>query len=72
MHQHAKTCKKKGHKICRFNFPLPPMQRSVILKLQDYNGQGNGHIELLEKKLQNINNQLDSMKYGVEISFDDF
>ena len=30
-HRHAKTCKKGGHKICRFNFPLPPVPRSMIL-----------------------------------------
>ena len=30
-HKHAKTCKKKGHKNCRFNFPLPPMGRTMIL-----------------------------------------
>jgi len=31
-HRHAKTCKKGGHKICRFNFPIPPVPRSVILE----------------------------------------
>ena len=31
-HRHAKTCKKGGHKICRFNFPLPPVPRSEILE----------------------------------------
>ena len=31
MHRRAKTCKKAGHKICRFNFPLPPMLRTMIL-----------------------------------------
>ena len=32
-HRHAKTCKKGGHKIiCRFNFPLPPMPKSMILE----------------------------------------
>ena len=25
-HRHAKTCKKAGHKVCRFNFPLPPLR----------------------------------------------
>ena len=30
MHRHAKTCKKKGNKICRFNFPLPPMAKSAF------------------------------------------
>ena len=28
MHRHAKTCKKAGNKICRFNFPIPPMPQS--------------------------------------------
>ena len=32
VNRHAKTCKKDGHKICRFNFPLPPVPRSMILK----------------------------------------
>ena len=31
LHRHAKTCKKAGHKICRFNLPLPPMPRTMIL-----------------------------------------
>ncbi len=31
-HRHSKTCKKKGHKACRFNFPLPPMPRTMILE----------------------------------------
>ena len=26
VHRHAKTCKKLGHNVCRFNFPLPPMK----------------------------------------------
>lgn len=31
MHRHAKTCKKTGHKVCRFNFPVPPMSKAMIL-----------------------------------------
>ena len=31
-HRHAKTCKKGALKICRFNFPLPPVLRSMILE----------------------------------------
>ena len=30
-HRHTKTCNKEGHKISRFNFPLPPMPRTLIL-----------------------------------------
>ena len=31
-HRHAKTCNKGGHKFCRFDFPLPPVPRSMILE----------------------------------------
>ena len=31
-HKHSKTCKKRGHPICRFNFPLPPMPKTMILE----------------------------------------
>ena len=30
-HRHARTCRKKGRAICRFNFPLPPMPSTRIL-----------------------------------------
>ena len=37
LHRHAKTCKKMGNKVCRFNFPLPPMQQTIILTpLEEY------------------------------------
>ncbi|CAC5400691.1 unnamed protein product [Mytilus coruscus] len=32
VHKHSKTCRKKGHPICRFGFPLPPMKATVILE----------------------------------------
>ena len=31
-HKHSKMCKKRGHAVCRFNFPLPPMPRTMILE----------------------------------------
>lgn len=31
-HRHARTCRKKGKAICRFNFPIPPMPSTVILE----------------------------------------
>lgn len=30
-HRHARTCKKRGKNVCRFNFPLPPMPETKIL-----------------------------------------
>ena len=31
MHRHTKTCMKASHKVCRFNFPLPPLPKTMIL-----------------------------------------
>ena len=31
MHRHTRTCPKKN-KVCRFNFPKPPMDKTTILK----------------------------------------
>lgn len=31
-HRHARTCRKKGKAICRFNFPIPLMSSTVILE----------------------------------------
>ena len=32
IHKHSKTCRKKGHPICRFGFPLPPLPKTMILE----------------------------------------
>ncbi len=31
-HQHIQTCKKQNHFVCRFHHPLPPMNKTTILK----------------------------------------
>ena len=31
-HRHAVTCRKKGKSVCRFGFPLPPMDKTCILE----------------------------------------
>lgn len=31
-HRHARTCRKRGQYICRFNFPLPPMSSTQLLE----------------------------------------
>ena len=31
-HRHARTCRKKGKAVCRFNFPLPPMPHTMVLE----------------------------------------
>ena len=32
LHRHAKTCRVKGKNICAFNFSLPPMRKTIILR----------------------------------------
>lgn len=70
MYRHAKTCKKMGHKVCRFNFPLPPMQRTMILKpLEEENTFDDEKKKNIKQNAEKIKEQLDSMKYGEDISF---
>ena len=65
-HRHAKTCKKGGHKIiCIFNFPLPPMPKSMIPKPLK-----KSHFD--EDELNRIKKQWDEMKYGEDITFEAF
>ena len=72
MHRHAKTCKKGGNKICRFNFPIPPMPKTMILKRFDdsyYDEQKNKVIKENSEKIKVV---LDNMKFGEDITFEDF
>ncbi|KAL9951086.1 hypothetical protein ACROYT_G043682, partial [Oculina patagonica] len=71
-HRHAKTCKKAGHKICRFNFPLPPMPRTMILTPLDSSCFDEEGEKLIKGNAEKINKVLDSMKYGEDISFEHF
>lgn len=35
MHKHSQTCKKGGKDVCRFGFPLPPLEKTMILEPLD-------------------------------------
>ena len=63
--RHSKTCKKQGHKICRFNFPLPPMPRTMILEPLNERA-------LLKKNYETISELLDNLKYDEEMNFEEF
>ena len=69
LHRHAKTCKRKGQNICRFNFPIFPMPSTMILKPLDLSNLDNKEIEHLKTNLTNITNLLTDMKLGSEINF---
>ena len=73
MHRHAKTCKKNGKNICRFNFPLPPMQPTMILKpLEEYESLDNEEQKQIKENAEKIIQELNSMKYGETISLHKF
>ena len=70
MHRHAKTCKiKAGHKVCRFNFPLPPMPRTMILTPLENSCLDEENQKKIKEKIREVH---DDMKYGEDITFKDF
>ena len=69
LHRDAKTCKRKGQNICRFNFPIFPMPLTMILKPLDISNLDKKEIEHLKTNLTNITNLLTDMKLGSEINF---
>ena len=71
MHRHAKTCKRSGNNVCRFNFPLPPMPRTVILKTLDEKLHDEKESKLIKENSEKNKQILDDMKYGEDISFED-
>ena len=74
LHRHAKTCRKKGRDICRFNFPLLPMPSTMILQPLDLCNLKDKEIEHLKANLKKITDLLNSMKLGnqVNLTFDEF
>ena len=72
MHRHAKTCKKSGHKICRFNFPLPPMPKTVIFTPLDNSCFDEENKKQIKENAEKLKEVLENMKYGEDISFENF
>ena len=72
MHRHAKTYKKQGHKICRFNFPLPPLPSIMKLEPLQENSLEEDEIKELKLKYDKIKCLLDEMKCGADTTFNAF
>ena len=66
-HKHSRSCRKKGKALCRFGFPLPPLPKTTIL--EPYEGDQK---EKYSKLYQSIKLELDQMKDGSDLSFEDF
>lgn len=71
-HRHARTCRKKGKSICRFGFPMPPLDKTLILEGLDENESN--EISAAQKNYENIMAYLNSYKPGdnCDFSFKDF
>ena len=64
--------KKAGHKICRFNFPLPTVPKTMIITPLDISCFDEENKKLTKENAEQIKEVLDNMKYSEEISFEDF
>ena len=71
-HKHSKTCKKKGRAICRFNFPLPPMPRTVILEPLSESDLDENVADLLKEALGRIRWLLNSINADETMTFAEF
>ena len=71
LHSHSRTCKKRGRMACRFNFPQPPMRRTVILyPLED---EFSASVkDRYKRQFKELYKQLNDMRDGETISFDSF
>ena len=68
--RHSHTCRKKRGKICRFNYPQPPMRITKIL----YPLEDNTSPILVKSSKElwkKIKNTLNDLKEGKDISFDE-
>ncbi|XP_061173536.1 uncharacterized protein LOC133182702 [Saccostrea echinata] len=69
IHKHSRTCRKKGKDICRFGFPQPPMDSTLILEpLSADDSDAMTYKEIFTK----VKKELADMKEGKKISFSEF
>lgn len=71
-HRHAKTCKKRGGNVCRFNFPIPPMAKPIILTPLAENTEDTNEWQQHKINYSNIKVLLEQMKLGDDITFEEF
>ena len=71
-HRHSKTCKKKGRAICRFNFPLPPIPRTMILEPLSESDLDENVADMLKEALGRIRSLLNSINADETMTFVEF
>ena len=68
-HKHSKSCRKKGHPVCRFGFPLPPFKETVILEPLETEIE---KYKALYREVQKKINSLHDLENVENITFDEF
>jgi hypothetical protein len=68
-HRHSHTCRKNSKKVCRFNYPQPPMRSTQILHPLDDNASDTV-IRARKELWKNIKNKLNDLKEGEDVTFD--
>ena len=71
-HKHSKTCKKRGHSICRFNFPLPPMPKTMILEPLSETDLDENEADMLKEALGRIRSMLNLINADENMTFVEF
>ena len=69
-HKHSKTCRKNGQPVCRFHYPLPPMENTMILEPLNHNEIKN--LNYLKNKYKEIFEFLKEQGTGMKMTFDEF
>ncbi|XP_062567926.1 uncharacterized protein LOC134230168 [Saccostrea cucullata] len=63
VHKHSQTCKKRSKAVCRFGFPLPPLEKTLILEPLEC------EVDKYRKMYDEIQKQLNDMKNGCDLSY---
>ena len=71
-HTDMQKPEKGGHKICTFNFALPPVPRSMILEPFKEIHFKEDELNKMKKHYDQMKKFLDEMKYGQDIAFETF
>ena len=71
-HKHSKTCKKKGRPIGTFNFPLPPMARTMILEPLSETDLDDNDANMLKDALGQIRSLLNLINADETMTFAEF
>ncbi|XP_060603693.1 uncharacterized protein LOC132756597 [Ruditapes philippinarum] len=66
IHKHSRTCRKKQDRICRFGYPLPPLQKTMVLFPLENDK------EKYLKQYEKIQKKMNDEKHGYNMSFENF